>query len=531
MQRHVNDWVGTLKAAIPFLQILQCSNEYTAKAMEGQTRKNLAEVLNEARDIVEAAEAALKMAPKQPQTLVQELTSLINRRSLENGSDTPDFILADLLSRCLVTFDDCIKQRTKLYGLESFNKSYVQGGGETRHEKAVDQKRKDYKEKTAEALRATNARPFGAGPAIVPGLKFSNVHMPGYKFEVVDNYLTPKDHITVYITKGNEPASGWSEHWNIEHTGWGFERGEYWQINEEEKPGIDVEIARKVANEADALKKRQFCAGGEMPRGTGCAKNIDLVAMRKEAAREIIADMEKETAETLHGFKQTIGYMHGPLWEEFNQTNTILAKMWHEGQYISQEYKQLQQKANDLAEEIMRALNNEVVEKEAESMARIVADVSRVSEGFIKAAQALKVFLNEEKESNAICAKWKRMAKAIQNNENPAVVARNSESDKDANADIKKIDTNTVEGQLLMAAIALITGSYQTNRTPFEVLSQLLDLQKQMYEHANVLSWDFNASEPVTRQGVQCVKCGDWYEKGIVCKNCFIDENRKCGTR
>lgn len=45
------------------------------------------------------------------------------------------------------------------------------------------------------------------------------------------------------------------------------------------------------------------------------------------------------------------------------------------------------------------------------------------------------------------------------------------------------------------------------------------------------LSWDFNASPAVTSEGVKCIKCGDWYEKGRVCQNCFIDENAKCGTR
>jgi len=43
----------------------------------------------------------------------KELTVLINRHSLENGSDTPDFILADYLSHCLSVFDDAVKLRTK----------------------------------------------------------------------------------------------------------------------------------------------------------------------------------------------------------------------------------------------------------------------------------------------------------------------------------------------------------------------------------------------------------------------------------
>jgi hypothetical protein len=44
-----------------------------------------------------------------------ELTSLINRHSIENGSNTPDFILCDYLTKCLETFDDIVSQREKWY--------------------------------------------------------------------------------------------------------------------------------------------------------------------------------------------------------------------------------------------------------------------------------------------------------------------------------------------------------------------------------------------------------------------------------
>lgn len=44
------------------------------------------------------------------------LTRLLNRCSRENGSDTPDFILADFLARCLSAFDETLQQREKWYG-------------------------------------------------------------------------------------------------------------------------------------------------------------------------------------------------------------------------------------------------------------------------------------------------------------------------------------------------------------------------------------------------------------------------------
>lgn len=50
--------------------------------------------------------------------LKQELTSLLNRYSLENGSDTPDFILAQYLLRCLETFNHTIRAREQWHGRE-----------------------------------------------------------------------------------------------------------------------------------------------------------------------------------------------------------------------------------------------------------------------------------------------------------------------------------------------------------------------------------------------------------------------------
>ncbi len=44
------------------------------------------------------------------------LEDLINRHSKENGSDTPDFILADYLGNCLDNFDAIVSARERWYG-------------------------------------------------------------------------------------------------------------------------------------------------------------------------------------------------------------------------------------------------------------------------------------------------------------------------------------------------------------------------------------------------------------------------------
>lgn len=53
-----------------------------------------------------------------PPSFREDLETLINRHSKENGSDTPDFILADYLIFCLNAFDQAVSAREKWYGRE-----------------------------------------------------------------------------------------------------------------------------------------------------------------------------------------------------------------------------------------------------------------------------------------------------------------------------------------------------------------------------------------------------------------------------
>ena len=49
-------------------------------------------------------------------TLRKEIEQAINRNSAENGSNTPDFILAEYLIDCLSAFERCSMAREKWYG-------------------------------------------------------------------------------------------------------------------------------------------------------------------------------------------------------------------------------------------------------------------------------------------------------------------------------------------------------------------------------------------------------------------------------
>ena len=48
-------------------------------------------------------------------TFQEDLTSLINRHSAENGSNTPDFILAKYLGGCLDAFNAAVSDRERWY--------------------------------------------------------------------------------------------------------------------------------------------------------------------------------------------------------------------------------------------------------------------------------------------------------------------------------------------------------------------------------------------------------------------------------
>lgn len=48
-------------------------------------------------------------------TFRKDLEQLINRHSKENGSNTPDFLLATFLCGCLAAFDEAVNHREHFY--------------------------------------------------------------------------------------------------------------------------------------------------------------------------------------------------------------------------------------------------------------------------------------------------------------------------------------------------------------------------------------------------------------------------------
>lgn len=62
-------------------------------------------------------EPAIHTSMAQPAgAFIRELEAVINKHSLEQGSDTPDFILAQYLGNCLSAWNQAARQRESWYG-------------------------------------------------------------------------------------------------------------------------------------------------------------------------------------------------------------------------------------------------------------------------------------------------------------------------------------------------------------------------------------------------------------------------------
>lgn len=72
----------------------------------------------------------------------KELAAAINRCSRENGSNTPDFILAEYLSRCLDAYDIALVAREKWYGKPD-EVIEIDGDGKVNHPGAIQKNMRD----------------------------------------------------------------------------------------------------------------------------------------------------------------------------------------------------------------------------------------------------------------------------------------------------------------------------------------------------------------------------------------------------
>ena len=87
---------------------------------ESQTNKTPDEVLEQCyilqEDMYKEATDISEDKVKERPTFFEELQGLINRYSIENGSNTPDFILAKYMFTSLINWQDACKAREEWYG-------------------------------------------------------------------------------------------------------------------------------------------------------------------------------------------------------------------------------------------------------------------------------------------------------------------------------------------------------------------------------------------------------------------------------
>lgn len=60
--------------------------------------------------------SALEPIESDQASFVRDLAALLNRHSSENGSNTPDFILAEFMCSAMVAFNGAVNDRKRWYG-------------------------------------------------------------------------------------------------------------------------------------------------------------------------------------------------------------------------------------------------------------------------------------------------------------------------------------------------------------------------------------------------------------------------------
>jgi hypothetical protein len=223
-----------------------------------------------------------KQKPDAPKTFTQELTALVNRYSKENGSNTPDYVLANFLQNSLAAFDLAVNQRAD-HGepdLVTRIKNKMRDAGKEIMDE-IEGKTAPTAKDRAKVLRDLMNSPYGAAlgknaPEITVGLKFLNEHQPGQLYTVV-KVDTEKNSIDVGIEFQDRV---WTDTgWDLQHTIWGFERGEYWEVPRNtilikvmeagrpgqagkyaiQTPGVDREVADAIVDRhLEKMRNREF---------------------------------------------------------------------------------------------------------------------------------------------------------------------------------------------------------------------------------------------------------------------------------
>lgn len=73
--------------------------------------EDVTEAENKRRRSRRTVEESLIHGLEERSDLEKDLTDVLNKHSAENGSDTPDYVLAKYLIRCLAAYNSAVKER------------------------------------------------------------------------------------------------------------------------------------------------------------------------------------------------------------------------------------------------------------------------------------------------------------------------------------------------------------------------------------------------------------------------------------
>lgn len=90
--------------------------EITMQPLNPGFPKDVIKMIDDANPTTEDSDVESQDTPWAPSPFVLELESVINRHSMENGSDTPDHILAEFLGDVLDAWNQALVKREKWYG-------------------------------------------------------------------------------------------------------------------------------------------------------------------------------------------------------------------------------------------------------------------------------------------------------------------------------------------------------------------------------------------------------------------------------
>lgn len=252
---YTGDWVGLLKKVIPFLE------DYKSAHPSADAAAEVGKAIDDAKLIVSAADDMKKLEGSRPKTFASELTTLVNRYSKENGSNTPDYVLANFLQNSLAAFDLAVNMR------EGHPEPDLITRIKNKLRNTAREVMDEIEQKTSKTLHGYEKNvEYVKTPELTVGLKFCCIHQPGQVYEImyIDREAN-KCNVEITLQDRRWQDNGWC----MEYMRTQFQSGEYYEkpkfkpggmMSGDGRPGgDDREVADAIVDRhLDKIKNRVF---------------------------------------------------------------------------------------------------------------------------------------------------------------------------------------------------------------------------------------------------------------------------------